>query len=49
MFQGFVDLVYFLEFIEEHEELHELYEESLKALFGIGIDELDKETRLIER
>lgn len=35
-----------LEFVEEHEELHELYEEPLKALLGISIDELEKETRL---
>ena len=34
IFQRFVDLVYFLEFIEDHEELHELYEDNLKELFG---------------
>ena len=43
IFQGFVDLVYFLEFIEDHQELHELYEGDLKDLFGINIDELDKD------
>jgi hypothetical protein len=34
----------FLEFIEEHEELHELYEENLKDLFGIS-GQLNKEDK----
>jgi hypothetical protein len=39
VFQGFVDLVYFLEFIEDHPELGEYYERSLKDLFGISNDD----------
>jgi hypothetical protein len=39
IFQGFVDLVYFLEFVEDHPELHESYENFLKDLFGINIDD----------
>ena len=35
-------MVYFLEFIEKHQELHELYETPLKDLFGINTDELEK-------
>jgi hypothetical protein len=49
IFQGFVDLVYFLEFIESHKELHEFYEVSLKELFGINVDELDTEGRRLRR
>ena len=32
IFQGFADFVYFLEFIESHPELHELYEGNLNDL-----------------
>lgn len=39
VFQSFVDLVYFLEFIEDHPELGEYYERSLKDLFGISNDD----------
>jgi hypothetical protein len=39
IFQGFIDLVYFLEFIEDHSELHEVFENELKDLFGISIDD----------
>jgi len=49
IFQGFVDLVYFLEFIEDHQELHEIYEKPLKDLFGINIDELDKDGKRIRK
>jgi hypothetical protein len=38
IFQAFADIVYFLEFIEDHEELHEFYERDLKDLFGINED-----------
>jgi hypothetical protein len=38
IFQAFADIVYFLEFIEDHEQLHDLYEEDLKDLFGINED-----------
>lgn len=34
IFQKLIDVTYFLEFIEDHPELHELYEDSLKQLFG---------------
>jgi hypothetical protein len=36
IFQAFADVVYFLEFVEDHEELHGLYERDLKDLFGIN-------------
>src|SRR5919199_1348474 len=36
IFQAFADIVYFLEFIEDHEEFHDLYERDLKDLFGIN-------------
>jgi hypothetical protein len=39
IFQAFADIVYFLEFIEDHEELHEFYERDLKDLFGINEDQ----------
>lgn len=39
VFQSFVDLVYYLEFIEDHPETHELYQDSLKELFGIYDDD----------
>ena len=39
IFQDFVDLVYFLEFLEEHPALHESYDNYLKDLFGISIDD----------
>ena len=45
IFQSFVDLVYFLEFIEDHLELHELYENTLKDLFGISNDESSPQPR----
>ncbi len=48
IFQSFVDLVYFLEFIEDHRELHELYEENLKDLFGIS-GQLNKDDRKIQK
>lgn len=38
IFKAFADIVYFLEFIEGHEELHDLYEKDLKDLFGINED-----------
>ena len=38
IFKAFADIVYFLEFIEDHEELHYLYEDDLKDLFGINED-----------
>src|ERR1041384_7697031 len=38
-FQAFVDLVFFLEFIEDHPQLHELYEDSMKELFGMGFSD----------
>ena len=34
IFQELIDVTYFLEFIEDNPELHELYEDSLKQLFG---------------
>jgi hypothetical protein len=41
--QAFADIVYFLEFIEDHEELHDFYDGDLKDLFGINEDpELSK-------
>jgi len=39
VFQAFVDVVFFLEFVENHRELHEIYEAFLKDLFGINIDD----------
>jgi|GEM_PF-3773316 len=39
VFQAFADIIYFLEFIQDHHELHNLYEGDLKDLFGIHIDE----------
>jgi hypothetical protein len=36
--QSFIDVIYFLEFIEDHPELHDIYEKDLKDLFGINID-----------
>ena len=45
IFQSFVDVVYFLEVIESNPELHEMYEDSLKELLGIKIDELDSKGR----
>jgi hypothetical protein len=39
VFQAFADIIYFLEFIQDHRELHNLYEDDLKDLFGIHIDE----------
>jgi hypothetical protein len=38
IFQALPDIVYFLEFIEDHEELHEFYERDLKDLLGINED-----------
>ena len=37
IFQKFIDITYFLEFIEDHDELHEIYEDSLKELFGVKV------------
>lgn len=39
LFQGFLDLVYFLEFLEDHPELLESYDNYLKDLFGISNDD----------
>lgn len=39
IFQALVDVVFFLEFIEDHPELHETYENILKDLFGINYDD----------
>jgi hypothetical protein len=39
VFKAFVDLVYFVEFIEDHPELHEIYDSNLKELFGIRFDD----------
>ena len=39
LFQALVDVVFFLEFVENHKELHEVYEAPLKDLFGINIDD----------
>jgi hypothetical protein len=36
IFQAFADMVYFLEFIEDHEELRAIYDKELKDLFGIN-------------
>jgi hypothetical protein len=36
IFQAFADIVYFLEFIEDHEELRAIYDKELKDLFGIN-------------
>ena len=49
IFQGFADLVYFLEFIESHPELHELYEGNLKDLYGITTHFKGKRVPGIER
>jgi hypothetical protein len=38
IFKAFADIVHFLEFIEDHEELHDLYEDDIKDLFGINED-----------
>jgi len=34
IFQKLIDVTYFLEFIEDNPELHDLYDDSLKQLFG---------------
>jgi hypothetical protein len=39
IFQSLLDVTYFLEFIEDHHELHDLYEDDLKDLFGVSIDD----------
>jgi hypothetical protein len=39
IFQHFIDIIYFLEFVEDHPEMHELYEDNLKELFGYNIDD----------
>ena len=39
IFQSFIDIIYFLEFIQDHPEMHELYEDNLKELFGYNIDD----------
>ncbi|HZD83793.1 MAG TPA: hypothetical protein VE076_13040 [Nitrososphaeraceae archaeon] len=38
IFQAFADIIYFLEFIEDHRELHDIFERDLKDLFGVTID-----------
>lgn len=38
IFQAFADLIYFLEFIEDNHELHDIFEKDLKDLFGVTID-----------
>src|SRR5215208_1568744 len=38
IFQSFTDIVYFLEFIEDHPKLLGLYEEDLQEFFGIVAD-----------
>jgi hypothetical protein len=38
IFKAFADIVYFLEFIEDHEELRDFYDRDLKDLFGINED-----------
>jgi hypothetical protein len=38
IFQAFSDIVYFLEFIEDHHELHDIFERGLKDLFGVNKD-----------
>lgn len=39
VFQSLLDVVYFLEFIEDHQELHEAYEDELKDIFGVSDDD----------
>jgi hypothetical protein len=36
IFQALADIIYFLEFIENHPELHDIYDRDLKDLFGIN-------------
>ncbi|MDQ6864278.1 MAG: hypothetical protein M3044_10675 [Thermoproteota archaeon] len=38
VFQSFADIIYFLEFIQDHQELQDLYEDDLKDLLGIHMD-----------
>ena len=38
VFQAFADVIYFLEFIEDHPELHDLYKKDLKDFFGFNND-----------
>ena len=39
IFQSLIDIIYFLEFIQDHPEMHDLYEDNLKELFGYNIDD----------